>query len=57
MTLTIEELKEYVLQHYDPDEIIEILDITTEELLEYFEDKLIDKRRIFDDEVDTYNQG
>lgn len=55
MTLTLEELKEHVCQRYDPDELVEMLDISTEELLEYFEDKLESKRKLFEDELDEAN--
>ena len=46
MTL-LEELKEKIGNNYDPDLIVEVLEITTEELLEAFEEKLI--------EVNTYD--
>lgn len=55
MTLTLKELKEHVTQRYDPDEVVEILDISTEELLEYFEDKLELKRKLFEDDLDDTN--
>ncbi len=50
MTFTLEELKEYIVEHYDPDEFIDILDISTEELVEAFEDLIILKRYKFDEE-------
>lgn len=40
MTLTINELKERIVQNEDPDFIVEILEISTDELLEAFHDKL-----------------
>lgn len=42
-TLTLEELKERIIDEYDPDLVVEALEITTEELLEHFEDKLLCK--------------
>ena len=47
MPLTLEELKEIISERIDPDELVELLEIHTEELLEYFEDKLIEKRNKF----------
>lgn len=53
--LTLEETKERLLKTYDPDDLLEALQITSEELLDRFEDKLItclDKfyEEILDDE-------
>jgi hypothetical protein len=44
MTLTMDEIIERVIQRYDPDDIIDALEITTEELMDvpYFADKLMD---------------
>jgi hypothetical protein len=48
MALTLNELKERIVQEaIDPCTMCEILDITTEELLHEFEDKLIDKRKLY----------
>jgi|TARA_R100001480_G_scaffold61621_2_gene74091 hypothetical protein len=55
MTLTLEEIKEKIILEYDPDLIIEVLEITTEELLDNFEDKLIDNLYKFD--VDENNNS
>ena len=53
MALTLNELKERIVQEaIDPCLICEVLDISTEELLHEFEDKLIDKREEFDDNDD-----
>ena len=38
---TLEELKEKILKLYDPDDLIEALGITAEELLDRFDDKLL----------------
>ena len=39
--LTLEETKERILKTYDPDDLLEALQINSEEILERFEDKLI----------------
>ena len=46
--LTLEELKERIISQYDPDLVVEILEISTEELLENFEDKLLGKINTFE---------
>ena len=48
MTLTLEEIKEKIILEYDPDLIIEVLEITTEELRDNCEDKLIENLYKFD---------
>lgn len=40
MGITLEELKARIAQTYDPDLVVEQLEITTEELLDKFEEKL-----------------
>ena len=53
MALTLNELKERIVQEIvDPCTLCEILDITTEDLLHEFEDKLMYKREEFEDEDD-----
>ena len=47
MSLTLEEIKERLLKTYDPDDLLEALEITSEELLDRFEDKLINRLDIF----------
>jgi len=55
VTLTLNELKERIVQEpIDPCTLCEILDITVEDLLHEFEDKLIDKRKEFEDNDDNY---
>tara|TARA_R110000765_G_scaffold141077_1_gene241821 strand:+ start:175 stop:345 length:171 start_codon:yes stop_codon:yes gene_type:complete len=56
MALTLNELKERIVQEtIDPCTLCEILDISTEDLLHEFEDKLIDKIEEFDtNDDDTY---
>ena len=41
MSLTLEEIKERLLRLYDPDDLIEALKISAEDLLDRFEDKLL----------------
>jgi hypothetical protein len=54
MALTLGELKERIVQeNIDPCTLCEVLDITTEDILHEFEDKLIDKREEFEDVDDT----
>ncbi len=52
--LTLEELKESIAaEGYDECLICDILEISTVELLDAFEDKLLLKRKEFDDDDDT----
>lgn len=46
--LTLEEVKGRVIDEYDPDLVVEILEITTEELLECFEEEFINKLHKFE---------
>ena len=41
MTKTVEELIEDIVRDYDTDLLVEILNISTEDLLERFDDKLM----------------
>jgi hypothetical protein len=52
MSHTLEELKEAVARDYDAVLVVEALDISVEDLLEAFEDRLIRNRDLFteDDE-------
>lgn len=52
MSLTLEEIKERLLKTYDPDDLIEALEITSEEILDMFEDKLINKLDVFEEELE-----
>ena len=56
--LTMEEIKERLLQRYDPDDLVESLDLSSEEILDRFEDKLINKLEYFKQELEdeTYNE-
>ena len=52
MSLTLEEIKERLLRLYDPDALLEALQISAEELLDRFEDKLIRKLDGFQEELE-----
>tara|TARA_X000001316_G_C908541_1_gene24504 strand:+ start:255 stop:404 length:150 start_codon:yes stop_codon:yes gene_type:complete len=41
--MTFDELLEYVAEHYDEVTILEALEITSEELVERFSDKILEK--------------
>lgn len=38
--MNIGDLKQHVIDNYDPDDVLEALDLSTKELVEAFEDKL-----------------
>lgn len=52
MSLTLGEIKEKLLKLYDPDDLLEALEITSEELLDRFEDKLINRFDSFEEELE-----
>ena len=52
MSLTLEEIKEKLLRFYDPDDLLEALQISSEEILDRFEDKLIKKIEAFHEELE-----
>lgn len=52
MSLTLEEIKERLLKTYDPDDFLEALEITSEEILDRFEDKLINRLDVFEEELE-----
>ena len=43
------------MKTYDPDDLLEALEITSEELLDRFEDKLINRLDIFEEELEEEN--
>ncbi len=55
MTLTPRELSERVSERYDPDLIVEILGLTSAQILEAFMDEFIEQREKFKDE-DEYEE-
>lgn len=52
MSLTLEEVKERLLKTFDPDDLLEALQITSEQILDRFEDKLINKLDVFEQELE-----
>jgi len=52
MSLTLEEIKERLLKTMDPDDLLEVLQITSEEILDRFEDKLINRLEVFEVELE-----
>ena len=52
MSLTLEEVKERLLKTFDPDDLLEVLQITSEQILERFEDKLINRLDVFEQELE-----
>jgi len=52
VSLTLEEIKERLLKSYDPDDLLEALQITSEQILERFEDKLINRLDVFEEELE-----
>ena len=52
MSLTLEEVKERLLKTFDPDDLLEALQITSEQILDRFEDKLINRLDVFEQELE-----
>ncbi len=57
MSLTMDEVIERILKRYDAEDLLEALDITSEELLDRFEDKFINRLQVFEAEVDEENEA
>jgi len=57
MSLTMEKIKELLLRNYDPEDFLEALEITSEELLDRFEDKLINKLEVFAEELEDEEEN
>ena len=49
--LTMDEIREKILDRYDPDDLIDLLELSSEELLDRFEDKLINRLEMFEEEL------
>ena len=49
--LTMDEIREKILDRYDPDDLIDLLELTSEEILDRFEDKLINRLEQFEEEL------
>ena len=52
MSLTMDEIIKRILKRYDAEDLLEALDISSEELLDRFEDKFINRLQVFEAEVD-----
>jgi len=51
MSLTMFEIKEKLLERYEVDDLVEALSVTSEELLDRFEDKLINRLDRFEEDL------
>ncbi len=49
--LTMDEIREKILDRYDPDDLIEFLELSSQEILDRFEDKLINRLEMFEEEL------
>ena len=52
MSLTMDEIKERILRAYDPDDLVEALEISADELMDRFEDKLINRLDRFEEDLE-----
>jgi len=52
MSLTMDEIKEKILKRYDPEDLVEALDVSAEELLDRFEDKFINRLESFEEDLE-----
>ena len=51
MSLTMNEIKEKLLERYEVDDLVEALAVTSEELIDRFEDKLINRLDGFEEDL------
>jgi len=56
MSLTLEEIKERLLRLYDPDDFIESLQISAEDILDRFEDRLLLKLDEFQEDLEDASE-
>ena len=54
--MSIEELKEHVIENYDPDDVLEALNLTTEDLVNAFEE-LLEMNSYKFEEVEDDDEG
>jgi len=47
---TFEEVKEYTVKHYEPELLVEVLGITSESLLDRYEDMFLRNLEMFEEE-------
>jgi len=57
MALTLNELKERIVRQYDVCTLCDVLDITEEELLDRFEDRLLETQESFEEEFEDDEGG
>lgn len=50
---TLEELKEKIVETYDPDLLVEVLKLTTEDLVEALSDRIEDMADFFEEEFEA----
>ena len=56
MSLTLEDIKERLLHLYEPDDLIEALLISAEDILDRFEDKLLRKLDEFQEDLEDASE-
>lgn len=52
--ITIPELKLRIIDNYDPDLVVELLDLSTEDILDRFEDILFIRQHKFQDIIEEH---
>jgi len=50
--VTLQEFKEQLIELYDPDELVDILSISSEDLVEMFPDKVVEKFELEHDRIE-----
>lgn len=55
MALTLPEVKGLLAQRYDPDDICEALELSTEDLLDKFEDRVVKYLYKFEDDLEDFD--
>lgn len=55
--MTLDDLKEYILNNFDPDDVLDALDLSTEDLLDAFEDRLIERAYKFVETEEEVEDG
>lgn len=51
--MILEEIKEMIIERYDPEYVCEALNISTEDLVNAFEDKIIQYMNAFEDDLEV----
>ena len=52
MSYTYEELKEKIMALYDPDDLVEILQVSTEDILDRFEERVLYYSNVFVENIE-----